>query len=127
MEDLQKTATRTLTQGKLPANISTWLSDAMSQSIDFSTISRIKGVSISHPTDSHPSLSKRLHNIQENIDTIVAEACEVTPADTAIRLIPAVERLEEELSAAYQLMLASSLKIDEARQRHDQNPADTVQ
>lgn len=126
-EGLQKTATRALKQGKLPTNISTWIAGAMAQSIDFSTISRISGVSISHPTDIHPSLSRRLQRIQENITAIDAEACEVTPADAAIRLIPGVERLEQELSAAYLLKLASSVKIDDARQRDDQSPAETVQ
>ena len=113
-EDLQKTTAKALIQGKVTANISKWLADVMSQSIDFSTVSRISGTSISHPTDIHPSLERRLHNIQENIAIIVAESCEVTPADAAIQLIPGVERLEEELSAAYRLKLAGSVKIDDA-------------
>jgi hypothetical protein len=60
-------------------------------------------ITVSHPTDMHPSLAKRLHYIHENLSTVSVLPCPLPPEDAALRLIPQAEDLEEQLSAAYRV------------------------
>ncbi len=67
---------------------------------------------LSHPTDSHPPLSVRLSALGISIKDVSKAALDVRPTQAAIDLLPNVETVEENISSAYQTILARQLGID---------------
>lgn len=103
-EELRKAAAGALRQGPLPANLSAWYADSVAQGFDLSAAAAdLAGSALSHPTDLHPPLAKRLHYLHENLSTVSELPCPLPPEDAALRLIPQAEALEEKLSAAYRV------------------------
>jgi Zn-dependent protease with chaperone function len=108
---LQGAAISALHQGKMFVNASLMYADAVSQSAGPEALKGIVDASLSHPTDSHPSLSVRLASLQVKLDDLSADALVVTPMEQGIKLVPQVEKLEEDLSESYQSLLAHQYGI----------------
>ena len=77
-----------------------------------SALEGIADAHLSHPTDSHPPLSVRLQFLEVRLDDVASDALAVTPPEPAITWISDAEKQEEEISGAYQLLLARQLGID---------------
>ena len=67
---------------------------------------------VSHPTDTHPPLAKRLEALKMTLEKVSDSVLNVNPVDSAIELMESPEHKEEEISAAYQMILARRLGID---------------
>lgn len=111
-QGLQEAAANALRQGKAFVNASRTYADAVGQSAVPEALQGIAEVHLSHPTDSHPPLSVRLQSLQVGLNDVATDALAVTPAEAAITLISDAEKLEEEISEAYQVLLARQLGID---------------
>ena len=72
--------------------------------------------SMDHPTDSHPPLSLRLQNLGVTLGTVAQPALAVAPDNPAIVLFDAPEKLEEEISSAYQQLLAQHLPASQTEE-----------
>jgi Zn-dependent protease with chaperone function len=105
-QGLQEAAINALRQGKAFVNASRTYAEAVSQRAVPESIQGIAEAHLSHPTDSHPPLSVRLQSLQVALNDVATDALAVTPAEPAITLLPDAEKLEEELSEVYQLLLA---------------------
>lgn len=105
-QGLQEAAADALRRGKAFVNASRAYAEAVSQSAVPAALEGIADTQLSHPTDSHPLLSVRLQSLQVEINDVAADALAVSPAEAAITLISDAEKLEEEISYAYQLLLA---------------------
>jgi Zn-dependent protease with chaperone function len=64
-----------------------------------------------HPMDSHPTLAARLEHLGVTLADVHDPALDVTPARAAIHLIRDAEKIESELSAAGQQLVAHSLGV----------------
>jgi Zn-dependent protease with chaperone function len=102
-ESLEKAAVRAARQGQLPANLSAWFAASLAAGLEAFVKAGVAEITVSHPTDIHPPLAKRLHYIHENFSSVAALSCELPPEDAVLRLIPQAEDLEEQLSAAYRV------------------------
>jgi Zn-dependent protease with chaperone function len=109
---LQEAAANALRQGKAFVNASRTYAEAVSESALPEALQGVAEVHLPHPTDSHPPLSVRLQSLQVGLNNVATEALAVTPTEPAITLLSDVEKLEEELSEVYQLLLARQRGID---------------
>lgn len=111
-QGLQEAAANALRQGKAFVNASRTYAEVVGQNAAPEALEGIAEAHLSHPTDSHPPLSVRLQSLQVGFNDVVADALAVSPAEPAITQVPDAERQEEEISGAYQLLLARQLGID---------------
>jgi Zn-dependent protease with chaperone function len=99
-------------RGRIFANASAIFADTIAQGASRKALQNVSDVHLPHPTDSHPSLSERLESLHVSLDSVRDAAMQVSPADSAATLIADVEKVEEELTAAYQELWARRLWID---------------
>lgn len=109
---LQSAAADALKEGKAFVNASKTYAEAVASSAKPDALAGITDARLSHPTDSHPPLGIRLGSLRVTLDQVSMASLAVSPADPAIDLIPEPERREEEISGAYQAILAQRLGID---------------
>jgi len=109
---LQEAAVSALRERKVFVNASKAYADAVRQSAVPDALSGIADIHLTHPTDSHPPLSARLESLRVRLNDVASEALSVTPAEAAITLLSGAEKLEEEVSEAYQVLLARRLGIN---------------
>jgi len=108
---LQDAATNALRNGKAFVNASRAYAEAVRRNAAPIALEGIAEERLSHPTDSHPPLSVRLEALALRLNDVAADALAVTPAGPAIREVSDAETHEEEISAAYQMLLAQRLGI----------------
>lgn len=110
--NLQQAAVEALKEGKLFVNASKTYADAAAHNATPAAFDGIAETHLSHPTDSHPPLSVRLKSLGVDLLTVSEAALIVTPKDAAIALVSRFEQQEQEISEAYQVLLANRLGID---------------
>jgi Zn-dependent protease with chaperone function len=98
-------------QGIALENISQGYADLVLQNARPEALQGIAEGRLAHPTDSHPPLAVRLQSLQIGLDDVANDALAVRPPQAAITLIPDAEKLEEEISQVYCLLLARRLGI----------------
>jgi Zn-dependent protease with chaperone function len=98
-------------QGIALENISQGYADLVLQNARPEALQGIAEGRLAHPTDSHPPLAVRLQSLQIGLDDAANDALAVRPPQAAITLIPDAEKLEEEISQVYCLLLARRLGI----------------
>jgi Zn-dependent protease with chaperone function len=111
-EGLQQAAVQALREGKAFVNASKTYAEAVSGYATPDALDGIAETHLSHPTDTHPPLSERLRALGLSINDVAAAALEVRPSQPTIELVPEAEQLEENISGAYQAILAQRLGID---------------
>ena len=109
---LQEAAAQALRKGKVFVNASKTYADAVVNSANREALSGIAETHTSHPTDTHPPLATRLKALKTSLEEVSDLALNVSPADSAIHLMESPELKEEQISAAYQMILAQRLGID---------------
>jgi Zn-dependent protease with chaperone function len=109
---LQDAAANALREGKAFVNASRTYAEAVGKNAAPVALEGIAEEHLSHPTDSHPPLSVRLESLKLGLNDVAADALAVTPAEPAIGEVSDAEKHEEEISEAYQLLLARQLGID---------------
>ncbi|TYP00354.1 Zn-dependent protease with chaperone function [Geothermobacter ehrlichii] len=111
-EGLQYAAVEALKQGKAFINASKAYAEVIAGHAKADALKGLADTHLSHPTDSHPSLASRLGSLGISMDDVETDALNVSPTLAAIELVMQSERLEEEISDAYQVFLARQLGIN---------------
>lgn len=109
---LQQAAAEALQKGKIFVNASKTYAEVIRSSDGKEALKGILETHTPHPTDSHPSLGTRLESLNVTLEKISPMALAISPANPALDLLESPERTEEELSTAYQMILAKRLGID---------------
>jgi Zn-dependent protease with chaperone function len=110
-EDLQNIMIETLQKNKMFTNVSRTFSDAITKNSDPKSLEGLSDVSLFHPTDSHPPLSIRLESIEKSIKDVESDILSFSEVDS-IEFVNQHERLETEISEAYQAMMVRQLGIE---------------
>jgi Zn-dependent protease with chaperone function len=108
---LRQAAAGALRGGKAFVNASKTYADAVGESAKPEALEGIADTHLSHPTDTHPPLGVRLEALGLTLAELTGPSLEVGPDPAAITLLPDAEKLEEELSGAYQAIMAQELGI----------------
>ena len=111
-DPLQEAAVEALKRGTMLANASKTYAGAAASSATPDVLVGLAERHLSHPTDSHPPLSVRLESLGIDLPSVSDAALNVIPADPAVELVSGFEEHEQEISEAYQLLLAKRLDID---------------
>jgi Zn-dependent protease with chaperone function len=106
-------AIEALEQGSSCRNASTAFAGHVKEEANPAALQGLDDQQLAHPTDSHPPLSVRLAALGLDLAAVSEASLDITPAATALDRVPAVERLEERLSHAYQVLLARRLDLRE--------------
>jgi Zn-dependent protease with chaperone function len=109
---LQQTVIKTLQKGKSFVNISKTYADAVSNYATLEALNGIVETHLSHPTDSHPVLSKRLDALEICIKDVSKAALDVQPTKAAIEIFSVADKHEEDISEVYQAFLIQTLGMD---------------
>ncbi len=129
-QGFDKVAEDALQNGKMFLNASKLFAEAVADIDRQKALEGILETNTPHPTDSHPPLGTRLESLKVSLEEISPTALDVSPADPAFSLIESTEKKEEEISAAYQMLLAKRLGIslDETGEEkpQDQLPSKTI-
>jgi hypothetical protein len=107
---INEAAVEALREGKLFVNASKVYADFVAEQAQPAALIGIDGTHLTHPTDSHPSLSVRLRALGTSLEAVSEAALDVSPNQAAVTLFTD-EVLEEEISEAYQILLARGLGI----------------
>ena len=118
-ENLTTAAEGALREGKMFVNASKTYADVVTDNVSLDSLEGLADRELSHPTDSHPPLGVRLEALRLRIQDVSSAALAVSPTDPAIALLPNPEATEEEISAAYQAILARQLGIDLGKAQED--------
>ncbi len=102
-----------LRQGKQYTNASTLFAAACEgqAKVTDDLVAKVANSHVSHPTDSHPSLSDRLQSLGLTLAEVRPGAIALPPASAASSLIADCEKHEEEISGIYQALLARNRGI----------------
>jgi Zn-dependent protease with chaperone function len=111
-KELQDAAINAVREGRVFANMSKTYAEAVALNAKSEIIQGVARTHLSHPTDSHPPLSERLESLRLQLEDVSTDALVVAPAEPAIAHVDEAEGREEEISAAYQVILARHLGID---------------
>jgi Zn-dependent protease with chaperone function len=109
---LQDAAKEALQKGKAFTNASKVYADAVAEQANIKVLDGIAETHLSHPTDSHPPLGVRLESLGITVKGVSGAALVVSPSEPAISYIDRYEQKEEEISGAYQMILANQYGID---------------
>jgi len=122
---LQEAAIEALQKGNMFINASKTYAEVVANSDGKEALKGILETHTSHPTDSHPPLGTRLESLKVTLKKISPVALALNPENPALNLMESPESKEEELSAAYQMILAKRLGIDldEGREQKSQGLA----
>jgi Zn-dependent protease with chaperone function len=101
-----------LREGKAFANVSEAFADMAAKGAAPEVLADIAGRRLTHPTDSHPPLGVRLESLKVNLADVADAALAVNPPNPAIDLIPDHKSVEEEVTMAFQAILADRLGIE---------------
>ena len=111
-EGLRYAAANALRQGKAFVNASKTYAGVIAEHATPDAVKNLASTRLAHPTDSHPPLSIRLESLGISMSDVETDALNVNPAVAAIELVAQPERLEEEISVAYQIILAKQMGIN---------------
>lgn len=100
-----------LREGNVYTNASTLFAGAVARNATPSSLEGLADSHLPHPTDSHPPLQARLQGLHHDMPALTASALNVTPSPSALETTPGLEALEEEVTHAYQVLLARRLGI----------------
>lgn len=117
---LQQAMPEVLEKGKIFVNASKTYAELASEYATREILHGIDNTHLSHPTDSHPALALRLGALDTSVEGISEAALKIPPAEAILELLPEAELLEEEISAAYQGILARQLHMDLESQEESQ-------
>lgn len=120
---LQHAAAGALREGKAFVNASSTYADAVAEAAQPEALTDLRDARTTHPTDSHPPLGLRLDALGVTLDDVADASLAVSPADAAITLLAEPERLEEEISGVFHLILARDLGIELPANDGDEAPA----
>lgn len=109
---IQQAAGEALREGKAFINVSKTYAEIALNQANPDVLDGIAETQLSHPTDSHPPLCIRLEALGIMLKDIVNVSLDVNPSNPAINIIDEAEKKEEEISGAYQAILAKRLGID---------------
>jgi len=104
-------AVAALREGKAYANASTLFAGAVARHATPASLDGLAGKQSPHPTDTHPPLGDRLLALNQDLSSLTAEVLNVSPAVPALGMIAELERIEEEVTEAYHVLLAHRLGI----------------
>jgi Zn-dependent protease with chaperone function len=110
-EALRQAAVSAIHEGKALVNASKTYAEVVAGSTSADVFNEIGETHLSHPTDSHPPLAVRLDALKTSIKDVSAAALDVRPTAAAIELFPGAEEVEENISGAYQAILAREYGI----------------
>ncbi len=102
----QNAAITAIKDDKFYVNASEFFAEAIKRNANDSFLDGIAETHTSHPTDSHPPLAARLASLNTPLQSVASQSLVVQPEIPANRLIDDVVSIEEEISEAYQLILA---------------------
>lgn len=111
-QPIQEQAVTLLQKGQMFENIGAYFSQIVNDSATPGILEDVADQRMSHPTDTHPPLSARLEAQGIPVSEVTDEALNVSPADPAIGLVASPEEVEENVSDAYQIVLARRLGIE---------------
>lgn len=98
-------------------NASKTFAEAMKMEATDNVLVGIAETHTSHPTDSHPPLAARLVSLNVSLESVATQSLNVQPETMASSIVDNVESLEEEISEAYQVVLAHYVRVvDEAEE-----------
>jgi Zn-dependent protease with chaperone function/tellurite resistance protein len=123
--DVRKDNYNRLVEGKITGNLSRVFEDSAKYDVEKNSIEEIiehiVNISISHPTDTHPTLNERLKSLGIESNKIKKEALFV-PKDNALDLINNSKSVEEELTVLeHKYMIAlGQIKIPEEEKQENQ-------
>lgn len=106
---LQHVTMETLRQGRMFVNLSKAYINLILAHANPDVLKGLEETHLSHPTDSHPPLKIRLKSLGVSMKHVVTDALNVNPMSPAIKLLRNPERLEEEISSRYQVILARQM------------------
>jgi hypothetical protein len=109
---MQQAAVAALREGKAFVNASKTYAEVVSTQATADAFKDIAETHLSHPTDSHPPLAVRLDALSMRLQDVSAAALGVQPTPAAIDFFPEAEAVEENISEAYQIILARQSGID---------------
>lgn len=109
----QDAAIEAIQDDKFYVNASVVFAAAIERKADEDILVGIAETHTSHPTDSHPSLAARLESLNVPLQSVASQSLDVQPETPANSLICEVELLEQEISEAYQMVLAHYVKVDD--------------
>lgn len=109
---LQEASVDALREQKAFTNCSKVFAEVVAGHASPKALEGIADTQLSHPTDSHPPLSVRLESLRVDVSEVSGASLEVSPSDPAISHIDGYEQKEEEISTAYQMIVAKQLGID---------------
>lgn len=109
---IQDAAEKVLREGRFFVNASKTYAEIVVEHAKPDLLEGLAETHLTHPTDSHPLLGARLESLGRSIKQVAAGALSVSPSPAAIELIPDVEQVEEEISTAYQAVLAQQLGVE---------------
>jgi Zn-dependent protease with chaperone function len=109
---LQEVSVEALKEGKAFTNVSKVYGDAVKEQANLNMLKDIAETRVSHPTDSHPPLGARLESLGITVRGVSGASLAVSPPEPAINYIDSFEKIEEEISGAYQMILAKQYGID---------------
>lgn len=111
-ERVAEAAVGVLKEGRMLVNASKTYAGAAREHSSVRALQGLAEKRLTHPTDSHPPLFKRMEALGLSIDDVAVAALDVQPAKPAVELLSNLEPLEEKLSDAYQELLARDLVGD---------------
>lgn len=125
--ELRNAAVAELHEGKTPLNVSKMYAHAIVERANPEALRGIEETHVTHPTDSHPPLGIRLQALGITLEAVSEEALNVFPMDAAILLISNSEAKEEELTSAYQDILAERIGVDLDSAKSASSPKDNTE
>lgn len=127
-DELQQAAAEAMKEGRMFVNLSQTYAEMIAGGATPAVFDGIADRHLSHPTDSHPPLSARLESLRVGLASVADQALVVAPPHTAAGLVENIEKLEQEISDAYQLLLARQLGIDltAGTERAKSSPASAI-
>ncbi len=116
---VQDASVEALNNGKVFTNVSKVYADAVLKHAEPKVLEGIAETQLSHPTDSHPPLGARLDALGVSLKGVSGGALDLSLTEAAIKFIKGYEQKEEEISGAYQMILANRHGIDISAQKDE--------
>jgi|SRR5579864_1122004 len=110
--ELQEAAVTALMSGRPLGNLGEAFSAIVARRAASNPFERIAETRLSHPTDSHPTLSARLESLSVTLESVEPDALLVAPSGAAASLLPDLQQWEHKLSGTYQSLMAQQLRIN---------------
>jgi Zn-dependent protease with chaperone function len=108
-EEVTRQIVPAVAQGRPIANLSVAFASTAAKQNPTEALAGAAATRLTHPTDSHPSLNVRLAELDTSLAATDVVTPEVDPAASASALLAQAETWEQELSAAYQTIVARAI------------------